>query len=328
VPTCPRCSAPRILRPECPQCGVIYAKADALAARRATQQAAPPPPAEVMPPPEAPPLVDPAWLAPTPELRSDVLFERTPDLDADAEEAAYELKLYIFVLPVALLVSYLAVSGGTGFIVRLFTMPLHEVGHAVTAWLCGHVAFPTLWLTPIFGRSFLLAAAAAAGLGFWTWRSWKRRRWGQVAAGVGLLLLQFVGTVVISRTTAMMLFSFGGDGLMMVLGTLLMATLYAPPGSYLHEHGLRWGFVAIGATSYVDGFHTWWKARTDFAEIPFGQNEGVGMSDASRLVEEHGWDERALISRYVTLGVLCLVGLAVLYAVQIVRMRKRLAPKA
>ena len=323
VPTCPRCSAPRILRPECPQCGVIYAKADALAARRAS-----PPPAKVAPRPEAPeepPLIDPAWLVPPAELRSDVLPERTPDLDADAEEMSYELKLYTFVLPVTLLVSYWAVSGPMGFVVRLFTMPLHEIGHAVSAWLCGYVAFPTLWKTPIFGQSYLLAAAVAAGLGVWTRRSWKHRRWGQVAAGGGLLFLQLVGTLFLSRPTQLMLFSFSGDGLMMVLGTALMTTIYAPPGSYLHEHGLRWGFVVIGATSFLDGFHTWWKARTDFGEIPFGQNEGVGLSDASKLVEHHGWDAGDLIRRYVTVGVLCLAFLAVLYAVQLVRMRKRLA---
>lgn len=290
-------------------------------------QAAPPAGAVTLAP-EEPPLIDPAWLVPPTELRSDVHLETTPDLDAEAEDAAWELKLHTWVLPVVLLVSYGAVAGPTGFIVRLFTMPLHELGHAITGWLCGFVSIPTLWKTLNLGRSYFMAAVAVAALGYWAWRGWKQRRRWQVAAGGGLLLTQLIGTLLLSERTAMMLISFGGDGGMMVLGTALMATMYARPGSYIHEHGLRWGFAVIGGTSFMDGFMTWWRARKDFAEIPFGQNEGVGLSDASRLVDDHGWSETDLIRRYVVLGVTCLVLLAVLYTVKLVQGRRRLAAPA
>ncbi|WP_164014762.1 hypothetical protein [Pyxidicoccus trucidator] len=325
-PSCPRCQAPRGPGPECPRCGVIYAKADARAAREAATKQAAPPAEAVAPTPEEPFLVDPAWLVRPGELRSDVLPQATPDWDAGADEAAYERKLHMWVIPVVLLVSYGAVEGPLGFVVRLFTMPLHELGHAVSGWLCGIVAIPTLWKTLNLGRSYLAAALAAAGLGFWVFRAWKARRWNHVAAGGGLLFVQLVGTLFLSWPSAMVVFSFGGDAGMMLLGTALMTTMYARPGSYLHEHGLRWGFVVIGGTSFMDGFLTWWRARTDFAEIPFGQNEGVGLSDASRLVDEHGWDEGALIRRYVALGVACLVFLAVLYTVKLVQGRRRLTP--
>lgn len=322
TPTCPRCSAPRILRPECPQCGVIYAKADALAARRAAQRAEVPP-APVAPVPEEPPLIDPAWLVRPGELRSDVLPAPTPDLDGDAEEAASEHRLHTWVLPVTLGVAWAVVSGPSRFLVRLITMPFHELGHAVSAWLCGYSAIPMLWRTPIFGRSYLLAALAAAGLGTLAWRGWKQRRRGWMATGGGLLFLQLVGTLLLSEKQQMVLFSFGGDAGMMVLGTAMMATLYARPGSYLHEQGLRWGFLGLGALSFMDGFLTWWRARKDFSAIPFGRIEGVGLSDASKLVGPYGWGEHELVRRYVTLGVLCLVFLAALYTVKLVQGRKR-----
>jgi hypothetical protein len=225
-------------------------------------------------------------------------------------------------------VSYGAAVGSTAFIVRLFTMPLHELGHAITGWLCGFVSIPTLWKTLNLGRSYFVAAVAAAALGYWTWRSWKQRRTWQVAVGGGLLLTQFIGTLLLPERTALMLITFNGDAGMMVLGTALMATMYAPPGSYLHEHGLRWGFAVIGGISFMDGFLTWWRARKDFAEIPFGQNEGVGLSDPSRLVDDHGWAEADLIRRYVVLGVTCLVLLTVLYTVKLVQGRRRLAARA
>ncbi|MFP2934151.1 hypothetical protein ACLESO_55320, partial [Pyxidicoccus sp. 3LG] len=277
---------------------------------------------------EPPPLIDPAWLAPRAELRSDVLFEQTPDRDGEQEEALFELKLRTWVLPASLVVSWLAVSSGFAFVVRLFTMPLHELGHAITAWLCGFKAFPTLWKTLVYGRSYVLAALAAAGLAALAWQGKKRGRRDWMAAGGGLLFLQLVGTVFLSARTGDMLISFGGDAGMMVLGTALMTTFYSRPGSYMHEHGLRWGFVVIGALSFMDGFHTWWRAKGDMAEIPFGRNEGVGLSDASTLVERYGWDERDLIRRYLVLGTLCLVFLAVLYTTQLLRSRARLVAKA
>ncbi|WP_163997871.1 hypothetical protein [Pyxidicoccus caerfyrddinensis] len=327
-PSCPRCHAPRALGPECPRCGVIYAKADARAARdAATKEAAAPATAAVLAP-EEPPLIDPAWLVRPGELRSDVLPEATPDLDADAEASAWELKIHTWTLPVVLLVSYLAASGGSGFLVRIFTMPVHELGHAITGWLCGYVSIPTLWKTLNLGRSYFLAALAAAGLGYWTWWAWKQRRMWQVYTAGGILLTQLIGTLFLSEPTALMLILFNGDAGMMVLGSALMATMYARPGSYVHEHGLRWGFAVIGGASFMDGFITWWRARGDFAEIPFGQNEGSGPSDAYRLVEDHGWPEGDLIHRYLTVGATCLVLLAVLYAVKLVQGRRHLAARA
>src|SRR5205823_497021 len=54
-------------------------------------------------------------------------------------------------------------------------------------------------------------------------------------------------------------------------------------------------------------------ARSDYDLIPFGQNEGSGLSDPSVLTELFGWTTGALVRRYVVLGVVCLVGLAAVY---------------
>ena len=108
---------------------------------------------------------------------------------------------------------------------------------------------------------------------------------------------------------------------MLVLGALLMATLYARPGSALHRGWLRWGFLAIGAASFVDAFEQWWSARTDPDRIPFGMNEGVGLSDPSGLSEDYGWSATQLVSRYVALGCACLLALAVVWLLGLRRPR-------
>lgn len=321
--TCPGCQAPRVEGPECPRCGIIYARAEARAARKAEQERAA---AAAAPPPEPAPFeVDPAWLVPPPDLRSDAHPLETASFDAADEQAVHELRLRLIVVPAALLLGYLGATGSLRFIVRLFTMLVHEAGHAVTAWLCGIPAVPSLWVTATGSeRWYSLALLLAGGLGALTWVGWKLRRPAWVAWGGVLLTAQLFCTLLLPMASTTPLIVFGGDAGMLVLGTVLMGSFYVRPGSYLHVRGLRWGLVPMGALSFWDCFSTWWAARTNTEEIPFGRMEGVGLSDPSRLVDEHGWQEGDLIRRYVMLGVLCLVALAVFHGLHLYRGRSRL----
>jgi hypothetical protein len=75
----------------------------------------------------------------------------------------------------------------------------------------------------------------------------------------------------------------------MMLAAALMASFFFGKGSDIYKGGLRWGFLAIGAAAYVDIFEVWMAARRDSGRIPFGEQEGGLLSDATRLVDEHGW---------------------------------------
>jgi hypothetical protein len=50
-----------------------------------------------------------------------------------------------------------------------------------------------------------------------------------------------------------------------------------------------------------------------FENIPFGEIEGVNLSDPSLLTEMYGWSATQLVDRDVRLGRVCLVALLVLY---------------
>ena len=148
---CPRCAAPRAPLPECPRCGVIYAKADARAARANKAH------------------------APVPERAAETSVQIAEVLPESArwrgelEDAALELRLRQWALPVALAVAYLLLTTSVGhFLLRIFFgMWVHEVGHAAAAWLCGFPAFPGPWLTPVASqRSLFLALFLAAGLSY------------------------------------------------------------------------------------------------------------------------------------------------------------------
>ena len=112
-----------------------------------------------------------------------------------------------------------------------------------------------------------------------------------------------------------------------MLGSLLMATFYARRDSALYRGALRWGFLVIGAAAFMDASHTWWGARSDPGCIPFGENEGVGLSDPSKLTVEFGWVMQNMVDRYVWLMVACLTFLVALYAVGIVQTRRAVRAK-
>jgi hypothetical protein len=104
---------------------------------------------------------------------------------------------------------------------------------------------------------------------------------------------------------------FGGDGGAMVLATILMATFYAPRESALHKSwGLRWGLLVIGALTFMYVYRSW---SGPYEDIPFGEVEGVNLSDPSLLTEMYGWSVTQLVDRYLRLAMVCFVALFMVY---------------
>jgi hypothetical protein len=208
-----------------------------------------------------------------------------------------------FAAPVALSIAFLLCTFMRPLLRIFFGMWVHEVGHAATAWLCGFLAFPGPWLTPMSeGRSvvFSLLLAAALAFGAVTRPEWRR-------VFVALIALQLLCTLFLPLARARQLVIFMGDGGCLVLGTALMLTMHAPEESALRKEWLRWGFLVIGAAAFADAFSIWWGARKDPDLIPFGMNEGAGLSDPSVLSDMYGWSADQLVHRYVLLGAVCLL---------------------
>lgn len=292
VATCPRCEAPRIDARDCPRCGVIYARAEERARARVAVHG---------------PEVAEAFR---------VLAPPTPDRDPAEEAARWEVRLRLWVLPLSLVLAFLFVGTGMGgFVARLVSgMWLHEFGHATAAWLCGYPAVPLPWFTSISPeRSLAPTVLLAGGFGYMAWRRWTTGLPWRALPFAAVAVAAVAGRVV-SVDAAQVFITFWGDGGALVYAAVLMACFYVEPGSWLHRGALRWGFVGLGALGFSDVFSTWWRAWGDPAEIPFGRIEGVGLSDASKLVDVHGWSEAGLVRAHLVLGVLCLVALAVRYA--------------
>ncbi len=130
--SCPWCSAPRVTGSTCPRCGADYAKAEAIKTHgRATAE---PPPVRI--------ASDPAIRTATSASPAEWKAVTDPEL---------EWKFCIAAIPLALCAAIAFHASGMGAMLqRIFlTMPVHEFGHAVTAWFCGYAAVPTLWKTLI-----------------------------------------------------------------------------------------------------------------------------------------------------------------------------------
>jgi hypothetical protein len=281
---CPHCGAPRNEGPECRRCGVIYAKA---------------------------------------ETRTAPVVEAVPS-EWDTADANLETRVRTWAIPVALAGAFLTASipFARMFMRIFFSMWIHELGHASTAWLCGFPAFPGPWFTPMAAeRHPLFAVFVFAVVGAGAVQAW-RTGWRSTAfALAGVALLQGLCSTLLSQAAAKQLILFMGDGGCLVLGALLMLTVYSPEGSVLQRGWLRFGFLVIGAAALADAFSLWWSARTDPDLIPFGMNEGRGLSDPSALTDQFGWSADDLVRRYVMLGCACLVGLAAAYGAGLLRGR-------
>lgn len=249
----------------------------------------------------APPVVQAE--APSPPVHS------TPDRnDADRNDALRELKYRALALPLALLVARLVAGTGFRIAAGMLAMVLHESGHAISAWFTGRWAVPMLWVT-MHGeeRSWGIVLLLTAAIGFGGFLAWKMERWGWVGAAGALLIVQLIFLNLPAGATIV----FGGDGGAMVLATILMATFYAPRDSALYRSwGLRWGLLVVGALAFMHVYRLW---SGPFENIPFGEIEGVNLSDPSLLTEMYGWPAAQLVDRYLLLAKACFVVLLALY---------------
>jgi hypothetical protein len=303
---CPKCQFDHQLQTtECLKCGIVFSRY--LAAQEAAAKKA-----ELGAPAVQGAAVEPSLVPSAPPT----------EFSVSRNDALKELKYRALALPVALLVARLLVGTGFSFVAGMLAMVLHESGHAITCWLTGRWAVPTLWVT-MHGedRSWSVVLMLTATIVFGGFLAWKAGRWGWVCAAGAALLVQLI-FLSLPNFTQGALIVFDGDGGALILASILMATFYAPRESKLcccglyksplpdKSWGLRWGLLAIGAVSFMSVYRLW---SGPIEDLPFGEIEGVNLSDPSLLTDKYGWSVTQLVDRYDRLAMVCLGVLIAVY---------------
>lgn len=249
------------------------------------------------------------------------LAERIAEDDA-AETAPSAFEQYrLFAFPALYVVMWLLSDAGFGrFVLRtFFGMWLHELGHASAAWLTGRWALPLPWVTFSFDRNFvvslLMFGGAAALLRFGK----QRDSVTTMALGGVLALATLLGHLA-PTSFQEPFFTFGGEAGAMVFGALVSCGFLVRSPLRLFQGGLRWGWLVIGTASWADATRVWWDSKTDFAVIPFGVEDGM-PSDASRLVDEFGWDAQVMVRRFLLVALVSLVFAMLAFVAALLRER-------
>jgi len=290
---CAWCEAPRQTGPVCPRCGADYAKAAAIKAHGKA---------------EIKTVAEESVEEPALEIEEPVIPVNDP---------AFECLVCLVAMPSMLFIAWLVQV--TGFLKGMqrifFGMPVHEFGHAVSAWLCGFNAIPALWktITPenrgYISSALLLVAQVALS------RYAIKHRQPAWFIGIAMVfLVQVYGTFVITLSKANMFITLGGDALGLVLSALLMSLFYVGKDTQIYKGALRYGFLGIGAAAFMDMFLPWWKK--DISAIGYGLTGGI-PTDSWKMVNIHLWEWESLFSMHFTIGFLCLLALITIYALGI-----------
>lgn len=315
---CPKCQFDHPLQTtECLKCGTVFSKYETLANPSATSAlpaVATAQPGAAVPAKPTDPRMAAAMVSSFAASLDTALSSEAADKSPAAirKEASREFKYRLLALPLALLFGYWATGTGLDMPAGMLAMVVHESGHAITAWLAGRWAVPMLWVT-MHGenRSWPIVLIVMAAIVFGGFLAWRARRWELVCAAGAVLILQLVILSALSGFQQEGLIVFGGDGGALVLATILMSTFYAPAGGALRKsRGVRWGLLVIGALAFMHVFRMW---SGPFEKIPFGEIEGVNLSDPSLLTAMYGWSLLQMVDRYLLLAKACFVGMGALY---------------
>ncbi len=223
----------------------------------------------------------------------------------------------VLAVPVALLIAFIFAASGNLLTWYFFSIPIHELGHTLAAFLRGGIAIPLGAIIPMAGITFLLSpgrSAVVCGLilfGLWfLFRMGRRERlvfFPSLCAGLALGAVYL--TVLAPEPVSTMVAIYGGQAGEFVLGTLLVISFFYEMPKKLYWDVFRYFALIPGSNAFAYAFLLWMKIKFGNAALPMGSflGDATCKGDLDRLFGEFGWTPKELTDHFVRLGVICVL---------------------
>jgi hypothetical protein len=212
-----------------------------------------------------------------------------------------------------------------GFLLEGFHVWVHELGHASVAWMTGRRAIPLPigWTNVEQERSLFVYFGLLLLLGTLGVYGWRERKPFPVFLAAVLVPVQAYMTWVLPEDRAHMWMIFAGVGGEFYIAAAMMGLFYLDFPDGFKWGGCRYFFLFIGAASFSETWAFWRDVKRGIEGIPYGSmigGEDDGGGDMNILKDDYGWTQHRIIHTYSHLGELCLVALAIIYAVFVLRL--------
>ncbi len=233
-------------------------------------------------------------------------------------------RVNLLAIPIAFLIA-IVLNFSVFFILMLpWHIWVHEVGHASAAWAAGFRAMPLPfgWTSISNHRHWLVYLGVLFLLGVWFWQGYQERRPWAMLTAVVFAVIQFYMTWLITEDQAFMWISFAGIGGEFYLSTFLLVSFYFPLPDRFRWDIFRFVVIVLAAATLFNSFWLWHLIDVGLSEIPWGSmlgGRGDANGDMNRLRLDYAWTPAQIIASYRRLGELCLLTVAGVYSVFVIR---------
>jgi hypothetical protein len=212
-------------------------------------------------------------------------------------------------------------------------IPIHELGHAVTAWMLGHFAIPIGAIVPTAGMTiggreshWWMYVLLFSALSYLTYNSYNKKVPFLLALSIIIAFLSVYLSIKLNPDQQNTLIAFGGIGGEFLLSTVLILSFYHPLFEKMRWDFFRYPFFIMGCFCFVEACTVWWNIKSRLSKIPYGSGisaEGAADSDGdmNKLVAA-GWTEEYIISKYILLAKICCTIILIQYVYRLISSRK------
>lgn len=208
-----------------------------------------------------------------------------------------------------------------GLLHGMFSVPVHELGHAIVCWMGGRAAIPTfLFVTISSGsqdRSPLIWGFGVALVLFLLWRSVKGRYYFGSVLWVITFLFQLHFFFCRSEVFEKWIKADGIAAEFWLSALLISLFYYRVPESW-NWNPIRYFALLAGAFTFQSSFALWRAAKKDNSLLPWGSaigGEDDGNGDLNSLNDDFGWSVDHILSFYNQLAVICLIVIVAHYLI-------------